>query len=75
MPHSSNISVKRLKVKQLQEELEDRGIMVNEKENRAGMIKILEDEMVKEMQTKKIDNNEQVPEEIMGNITNPLYNG
>jgi len=41
-------------VKRLQEELEDRGIMVDEKENRAGMIRILEDEMVKEMQTKKI---------------------
>lgn len=38
----------------MQEELEDQGIMVNEKENCAGMIKILEDEMVKEMQTKKI---------------------
>ncbi len=41
-------------MKQLQEELEDRGIMVDEKENRAEMIRILEDEMVKEMQTKKI---------------------
>ncbi|GBC43995.2 hypothetical protein GLOIN_2v1884984 [Rhizophagus irregularis DAOM 181602=DAOM 197198] len=62
MPHSSNIGVKRLKVKQLQEELENRGIMTNEKENRAGMIEILENEIAKEMQTKKI-----------GNITNTSY--
>jgi hypothetical protein len=38
----------------LQKELEDRDITVNEKENRTVMIRILEDEMVKEMQTKKI---------------------
>lgn len=49
-----DIGVKRLKVKQLQEELENRGIMTNEKENRAGMIEILENEIAKEMQTKKI---------------------
>lgn len=49
-----DISVKRLKVKQLQEELGNRGIMMNEKENRAEMIEILENEIAKEMQTKKI---------------------
>ncbi|CAB4468410.1 unnamed protein product [Rhizophagus irregularis] len=69
MPHSSNIGVKRLKVKQLQEELENRGIMTNEKENRAGMIEILENEIAKEMQTKKIDNEGG----ILGNITNTSY--
>ncbi|CAB5198152.1 unnamed protein product [Rhizophagus irregularis] len=36
--------------------------MTNEKENRAGMIEILENEIAKEMQTKKI-----------GNITNTSY--
>ncbi|UZO19770.1 uncharacterized protein OCT59_011041 [Rhizophagus irregularis] len=69
MPHSSNIGIKRLKVKQLQEELENRGIMTNEKENRAGMIEILENEIAKEMQTKKIDNEGR----ILGNITNTSY--
>ena len=52
-----DISVKRLKVKQLQDELKGRGIMVDEKENRAGMIRVLENEMakeIKELQTEKI---------------------
>ncbi|GBC03511.1 hypothetical protein RclHR1_05170001 [Rhizophagus clarus] len=40
IPHSSMG-----KGKQLQEELENQGIMVNEKENRAGMIEILENKM------------------------------
>ncbi|CAB4408849.1 unnamed protein product [Rhizophagus irregularis] len=70
MPHSSNVNVKRLKVKQLQEELENRGIMMNEKENRVGMIEILENEMAKEMQTRKIDDNEG---EILSDITNTSY--
>ncbi|RGB34409.1 hypothetical protein C1646_760611 [Rhizophagus diaphanus] len=36
------------------EKLENREIMMNEKENRVGMIEILENEMAKEMQTRKI---------------------
>jgi hypothetical protein len=38
----------------LQKKLENQEIMMNEKKNWAGMIKILENEMVKETQTKKI---------------------
>lgn len=44
--------------------------MMNEKENRVGMIEILENEMAKEMQTKKIDDNEG---EILSDITNTSY--
>ncbi|GBC02273.1 hypothetical protein RclHR1_04530015 [Rhizophagus clarus] len=43
--HSSSVSIKWLKVKQLQEELGNWGIMVNEKENQTEMIEILENEM------------------------------
>ncbi|GBB93180.1 hypothetical protein RclHR1_21260001 [Rhizophagus clarus] len=45
IPHSSSVSIKWLKVKQLQEELGNWGIMVNEKENQTEMIEILENEM------------------------------
>lgn len=51
-----DISIKRLKIKQLREELDDRGIMVDEKENRAGMIKVLEDEMAKEIKEIQTEN-------------------
>ena len=51
----SDISVKRLKVKQLREELADwEIIIVSEKENRAEMIRILENKMAKKEPTEKI---------------------
>ena len=49
-----DISVRRLKGKQLQEELENRGIIIDERENRAEMIRTLEYEMAKETQSKKM---------------------
>ncbi|CAG8464675.1 6427_t:CDS:2 [Funneliformis mosseae] len=54
MSHSSNINIKWLKGKQLQEELENQKIIVDKRENHAGMIRTLEYEIAKETQSKKI---------------------
>ncbi|CAG8580078.1 576_t:CDS:2 [Funneliformis mosseae] len=66
MPHSLSV-VRQLKGKQLQEELENRGTIVDERENRDEMIRTLEYEMAKETQSKKIGG---TSEKTLSNNTN-----